>query len=64
MTNAKQVGKSPNDPKYESQLLCRLGAGQYPFRGSDQKMEEEENEEELEEAFERRLQISYSDVDE
>jgi hypothetical protein len=60
VTTKKMVGTEPNGPT-RLRLLSRLGAGQYPFRGSDGSLEEEEDEveeeEELERAFNRSLRL-------
>lgn len=57
ITSNKAVGKAPINKSERSLLLSRLGAGQYPFRGSDAPLEEEEDEDEEEEArdLERRF---------
>jgi len=44
ISQAKWAGKVNNEDK--ERLLARLGAGQYPFRGTDQKMEEDETDHE------------------
>lgn len=51
ITNAKKIGKVTDNDK--TAFLARLGVGQYPFRGTDRKMEEceEESEEEFEEGL-------------
>jgi hypothetical protein len=72
ITNSKKVGIDPG--RERSQLLSRLGVGQYPFRGTDRsfqkgKEEEEEEEEEdlyqsdLERAFEKSLRLKFDDSD-
>lgn len=49
------------DPNQKDRLLARLTAGQYPFRGTDRKMEEDKEEEEtLTEAFETSLRLESS----
>jgi hypothetical protein len=60
ISSNKLLGKV--DPNDKDRLLSRLGAGQYPFRGSDRKMEADEEEEEgaLEEAFETSLRLESS----
>jgi len=59
VTNSKQVGKCAEKDK--EHLLARLGLGQYPFRGTDRKMEEGEEEEE-EEDSETELRIDFEGV--
>lgn len=67
VTTNKVVGKAPPEESH-ALLLSRLGAGQYPFRGTDRpladKEDAQEDETELEEAFARSLQIEYDSVEE
>jgi hypothetical protein len=60
ITTAKAVGKEPPVNKSVlDQLLDRLGDGQYPFRGTDQSLEEEEDLDALEERFEQGLRLKF-----
>lgn len=61
ITNAKQIGKCAEKDKHN--LLARLGLGQYPFRGTDRKMEESEKEEEDEEFSETGLRVDFGGLD-
>jgi hypothetical protein len=58
VTTAKAVGKEPPVKDIEN-LLDRLGDGQYPFRGTDQSMAEEEDLDALEAKFERGLRLQF-----
>lgn len=58
ITSAKAVGKAPSIDEVPN-LLGRLGDGQYPFRGTDQSLEEEEEMESLEERFEQGLRLKF-----
>jgi hypothetical protein len=55
LTVAKKVGKVPEGVR-KSELLARLGVGQYPFRGTDRKIQE--NEEEYQEVSEEETEGS------
>jgi len=62
VTLSKKVGQVPRGCE-ENDLLARLGAGQYPFRGTDMQIQEDETEEEAEEAESsfKGLTIHFSD---
>jgi hypothetical protein len=67
ISTSKLAGKKPQSHEEYGRLLDRLGVGQYPFRGTDRDMEKsqeadtEEEEDELEVAFERGLRLYDSD---
>jgi len=63
MSVSKKIGSIPQGEN-ENELLARLTVGQYPFRGTDRKIQENESEQEEEEEIESPsgLEIDFSDL--
>jgi len=60
ISNAKLLGKVDEGDK--DRLLARLGAGQYPFRGTDRKIQKGKDEEDKEEE-EEGLRLDFDDLE-